>query len=236
MSGGDSIVAFDPAEEIYHGVPVGVEPTAEIAGLATGTARRDADEGTRARQVVAETIGVETLVADSPFSCQVWHERRTGDQIALLSWCEFESHRASVRVNDHGQFRIKAAFGASHGLGFLPSGRIGCIAMDLDVRAVDAANLPNGSGPVLSKNPWPQTLCAPSSKARIDRTPRPKAIGKVSPRNPGSQDVPNRCKHKPVVLRRSAYSATICQIPITADVRSIFLAAPKAARVNSNDL
>src|SRR5271170_3935406 len=74
VAGGESAVDFDPAEEVFDGVPVAVEFPAEDEGNLTVGARRNANERMGTGEVGAEALGVEALVRDDHLPMQGWDD------------------------------------------------------------------------------------------------------------------------------------------------------------------
>jgi hypothetical protein len=157
-------------------MPLAEEQLTEITGLAMGTLRMDENQGSCARRVESEVIGIEAFVANRPPSGQTRHEQRAGNHIAQPSRCAHEAHRSSARIPNHGQFRVEVAFGASDRPASLPSRSIRRIALDLDLSTVDAENLHKATCAVLVEHPRSKNGCQSSSKARKDRQSSPIAI------------------------------------------------------------
>jgi hypothetical protein len=118
----------------------------------------------------------------------------------------------------------------------LSANRIGTVSMHLDVRAIHAADSAKCRTSKLSKYSGPETRCAPSSEAGIDRAPGSKSVRKITPRDTCSKHIPYRRDHASVIPARSPSFVTRGHLPVSGTVRSIFLAAPKAARATPSDL
>jgi len=149
---------------------------------------------------------------------------------------KIESDCPADTVGDGGKLRIEASFGSSHSLRGLSANRIGTVSMHLDVRAVHAADSTKCCTSKLSKDSDPETRCTPSSEARLDRAPGSESIRKIPPRDAGAKHIPHGRDHASVIPARSSSFVTRGHLPASGAVRSIVLAAPKAARATPFDL
>src|SRR5262249_13788195 len=123
-------------------------------------------------------------------------------------------------------FAVETAFRTSKSLIFLASSWVGGVLMNFDVRRIQ---VPQFSFGVLGKkieNSGPDTLMSPAQPARINRTPRTKSAGNVTPGTSASQDVDHSFYHQPIILWRSATTAVGSRF--SKIVRLIFLAVPRA--------
>ena len=157
-------------------------------------------------------------------------------RVVALPRGERKSDCAAERIDRCGELGVEAALGASHRLGRLPADGVGAILVNFDMGAVHAADLPVGFGRKDRKQTCPQTRGAPAAEARANRTPRTKLPRQVAPRNPRSKYITDASDEGSIILRRPIASVTICQIPFSGRVRSIFLAAPTAAPATQSDL
>jgi hypothetical protein len=236
VTGSDSTVAFDTAEEVLDSVAMSVEAMTEVVVDPPGTARRDADHRAGAGQVGSKVRGIKTLVGEHPFASHVSDERGTGVRIVGLAGSEREGYRTTEGIDHRGKLGIEPTLGAAHRLGRLAAGGIGSVLVDFDMRAIHAANPPVGVGCENRKKAGPQTRGAPTTESSVNRSPWSKLPRQVPPWNPRAKHIPDARNHGAVILGRSTATATICQIPFSGVVRSIFLAAPIAAPVTQNDL
>lgn len=145
----------------------------------------------------------------------------------------FASHNT---VDHSGELRVEASLGSSHCLRSLSANRIGAVPMHLEVRAVHAADSAKFCTSKLSKDSGSETRCTPSSETRINRAPGAEMMRKVAPRNTRAKHIPHRRNHASVISVRSPSFVTRGHLPVSGAVRSIFLAAPRAARATPSDL
>jgi hypothetical protein len=82
----------------------------------------------------------------------------------------------------------------------------------------------------------PQATSAPSAKTCVDRIPRPKLLGQVSPLHPCSQDIVNPADHNTIIFGWSSARAIFSDTSGASIIRSIFLSAPRADQVKLDDL
>ncbi len=235
----DAAVTFNPAEEVFHHMAVPVKFAVEVDWRAPTTAGWDAGECAGSGEIPAEAVRIEAAIGDRPAAFQLRLKRCAGQKVMLLSRCEMQSNGSSNTV-DHGcELGVETALGAAHGLIRLSANRVRGVSVHLDVRAIDAPDLsgrPTSDG---LKQPRPQAGRTPSSESGVNRTPWTKARWQITPWDSGPQDVPNARDHEPIALRGPAARATIVtisRVPLSVRFRSIFLAAPKAARLTRNDL
>jgi len=232
VTGRDAAVALDPAEEVFDHMAVPVKFAVEVDRRAPATAGRYAGECAGIGEILAEAVRIEGAVRDRPSPFQKRLKRRAGPKIMLLSWREMETDCSPDTVHHGCELGVEAALGAPHGLIRLPTDRVRGVSVHLDVGAIDAPDLsdrPTGDG---IEQPRPEARCAPSPESGINRTPRTKAGWQITPRDSGSQDVPNAGDHEPIVLRRPAATVTtvpICQARVSRLVILIFLAGAKQA-------
>lgn len=236
IAGTDSAVAFDAAKEVFNRMTVPIKRPIETVGDTTGASRWNAYECAGVGEVVPEGIGVESTVTNDPMAAELRQQRFAGTQVVLGTGREMKADCTPDAV-DHGRkLGVESALCPTDRLGGLASRRVGSVLMNLDVRAVDAADSSARATAEGCDQTSPEPRSAPSSEAGVDGTPRAKFRRKVSPWHASPEDIPHRSDHKPVIFRRPASTVTICQIPTPGGVRSIFLAAPRAARVTPNDL
>jgi hypothetical protein len=139
-------------------------------------------------------------------------------------------------IHNCRQLRVETALSAPHGLIGLAADRVRGVSVNLDVGAVDTPDLPNRPAGDGIEQPRPQARSAPASEPSVNRASRTKAGWQITPWDSGSQDVPHAGDHESVILTRSASSIARGPLPIFGAVRSIFLAAPRAARATPSDL
>jgi hypothetical protein len=159
-------------------------------------------------------------------------KRRAGPKIMLLSWREMETDGSPDTVHHRGELGVETALGAPHGLMRLPADRVRGVSVHLDVRAVNAPDLSSCSTGNGVEQPRPEARRAPPSESAVNRTPRTKRGWQITPRDSGSQHVPDTRDHKSIVLRGPAAkvaTVTICQARVSRLLILIFLAGAKAA-------
>src|ERR1019366_1748257 len=183
---------------------------------------RDAGHRSSSANAMPEPIRLEGLLGNRPAAVQPGFERLAGPEVMLLSRSEIESDSPTATVDNTSVNRIKAHFRSSHCLPGLPANRIGTVPMNLDVRAVHAADPAKCCSAKLGKDNGPETRCTPSSKAGIGRTPGSKSAGKVSPRDTWAKHIPHRRDHASVIPPRSPSFVTRGHLPSCGADRSIF--------------
>lgn len=236
VAGGDSTMTFDASEVIFDRVPVSIKVAVEAIGNATGAFGRDADHRSAFCKALPETIRIEGLVGNRPAAVQTGLEGLAGPEIMFLSGSEVEADSPTDAVDHRRELRIEAAFRAPHRLQGLPANRIGTVAVNLDVRAVHAANPAKCSSTKLDEDLGPEAAGTPSSESSINRAPWTESRWKVPPGNTSAKDVPHGSDHAPVILSRPPSFVTIGPLPFLSVIGSIFLAAPRAARATPSDL
>jgi hypothetical protein len=236
IAGTDSAVAFDAAKEGFDRMTVSIKRPIEAVGDTTGASRWNAYECAGVGEVVAEGIGVESAITNDPMTAELRQQRFAGTQVVLGTGREMKADCTPDAVDHSCKLGVESALWPPDRLGGLASIRVGPVLMNLDVGAVDTAD-PSARATAEGRDQAsPEPRNAPSSEARVDGTPRAKLRRKVSPRHASPENIPHCSDHKPVIFRRPASIVTICQIPTSGGVRSIFLAAPRAARITPNDL
>ena len=233
---GDAPVALDAGEKILDSVAVPIKTSVEVELPSPAAAGWDADHAARAGHVTTEGVGIKAAISDGPLSAQMTLERRAGPQVVLLAGCKMEPNGAPNSIDDSGQLRIEPSLCAAHRLDGLAAPRIGAVAVNLDKGAIQAADLTVGRRAEFGEQSRPQSRCAPPSVSGVDRTPRAEPRREISPRHTGTEDIPHRGDHESVVFRGTPAFASAIRLPAPDVVRSIFLAAPTAARVTPNDL
>lgn len=232
----DPTVAFDASEEVFDRVPVSVETPIEVIGDTAAGLRRDADHCSALGKAEPKVFRIEGPVGDSPMTVKFDLERRARPQVVLRSRDDVESDSPSDAV-DHGrELCVETAFRASHCLPGLAANRIGSVPVYFDVRAVHTADPAKSCSAKLGEHAGPKAARTPSSETRVDRTPWTESGRKVPPGNSRPHDIPNGGNHASIIPGRSASFVTIGPLPFSGGVRSVFLAAPKAARAIPNDL
>jgi hypothetical protein len=235
----DAAVALDPAEEVFDHMAVPVKLAVEVDWRAPATAGWDAGECAGTGEISAEAGGIEAAVRDRPAPVQARLKRCAGTKIVLLSWREMQTNGSSDTVHHGCELGVEPALGAAHGLIRLSADRVRGVSVHLDVRAIDAPDLsgrPTSDG---LEQPRPQARRTPSSESGVNRTPWTKAGWQITPWDSGPQDIPDARDHESIALRGPAATVTIVtfsRVPPSVRFRSIFLAAPKAARLTRNDL
>jgi len=141
ITSGDATVAFDPGEEVFDRVALPVESAAELAGPAPARPGWDAGPHTLIVQPLAKVVCVESAVGEQPAVAQARQERGAGEQVVLRAGPHRQLHGPAQRVDCGGHLAVEAALDPTHRLARLAASRISAVSVDLDVRAVQAADL-----------------------------------------------------------------------------------------------
>lgn len=238
VASADPALRFDAAEEVFNLMALPVV-TAVEAGRPQPTAfGRDAATGALIAQIRPKDIGIEGLVGHDPATAHASQHREHGVLVVLLAGSQTEPNSPTTRIDDRRELGVQAAFGSAHRLRRLPAGRIGPVLMQLDVGAVKVPQLTLSPSRQQAEHPGEQASITPALVAGINRTPRHVALRKITPRHSRPQDVERSAEHHPVIIRRaaSAWHCVITPSPrFSRRIRSIFLAAPIAARGSTGD-
>jgi hypothetical protein len=236
IAGRDSAEAFDAAKEVFYSVAAPV--VAAVEPVAPGSPAFGSDAGPNVgnpkRRV--ERVRIEAAISDRVLVPKDWHQWKDRLEVVLLTRSQAEPDRSTHRVDHGGKLRVDPTFRAANGLERLPTRRIGSVLVKLDVRAINMAQLPRRITGKLLEEPGPEATRTPSSPSSIDRAPRTITSRQVAPRYARAQNVPDGCDHDAVILAWSASNVTRGHLRVLNRVRSIFLAAPKAALVTPIDL
>jgi len=238
VSSADSTLGFDAAKEVLDLMALPVVTAVETGRPQPTAFGRDAAAGVLGAQARPEDIGIEALVGHDPAMAHADQHWDHGVLVVLLARSQTESHRPPPRIDDRRELGVQAAFGPAHRLRRLSAGRIGSVLVQLDVGAVQVPQFALGPGRQQTEHPGKQPSVTPAAIAGIDRTPRSVTLRQITPRHSRPQDVEHRAEHYPVVFRR-ATSPRHCAITpsprFSRRIRSIFLAAPIAARGSTGD-
>jgi hypothetical protein len=236
IAGRNSTEAFDAAEEVLHSVAAPI--VAAVEPVAPGSPPLGSDAGPhmgKAKRRV-ERVRIEAAIGDRMLVSEDRQQRKDRLEVVLLTWGQTESNRPTQRVDDGGKLRVDASFRPANSLERLPTRRIGTVLVKLDVRAIEMAQLPRRITSKPLEELLPKSTRTPSSPSSVDRAPRSITSRQVAPWHSRAQNVPDGRDHDPVVLARSPSNVTRGPLRSLNLVRSIFLAAPKAAPVTPIDL
>jgi len=207
VSGADSPVALDAAEEVFDFMATAVVAAMECYRPQARPFWRDAHPCALSAQPRAECVGIEALVCDGSIPAQAGQKGLDGIQIVTLSSCQAERNGSSLTVHDCRQLRVDPPFRATDSLCGLAAARIRSVLVQLDMRAVNVTKLAFCGRRHEREHPSKKTRGAPTPKPCIHRSPWAEVRRQVTPRNTGAQDVENGADHKPIVLRRSSSQA-----------------------------
>jgi hypothetical protein len=236
IAGRDSTEAFDAAEEVFHSVAAPIVAAMEPVAPGSPPLWSDAgpNMGNAKRRV--ECVRIEAAIGDRMLVSQERQQREDRLEVVLLTRGEAEPNWATQRVDHGGKLRVDASFRPANSLERLPTRRVGSVLVKLDMRAIKMAQLPRRITGKLLEELLPQSTRTPSSPSSVDRAPRTITSRQVAPRHSRAQNVPDGSDHDAVVLAWSPSNVTRGQVRFLDLVRSIFLAAPKAAPVTPIDL
>ncbi len=239
VASGDSAVGLNPAKEVFDLVAMPVVTAMVACRLESVPARRDAGSAAMGQQVRTEGRRIEALVGDNPAFTAVSQQRQNGMLIVARAALQANRHRSATSVNQGGKLGVQAALRATDRLGGLSTRRVGPMLVQLDVRAIKVTEAANGSARQLEQRSTEQSLAAPSPKPTIYRLPLSKVAGQIAPRASGAHDKNDSAEDQTVIPWRPSLPLDCANLPsalFLARIRSIFLAAPSAAPVSTNDL
>ena len=198
----DATMAFDAAEEVFDFVPPPIIAAMERRRATARTLWRDADPSVLATQSRTKVVGVEAFVADDTPLPQATKQRFDGEEIVALALSQSECDGAPTTLDDGRQLGVDPSLGSADGLCRLSAAGIRTILVQLDVGTIDIAQFPLRALRDSREQAGEQSYRAPTSEARVDRTPRTKALWQIAPRNAGAQDVEHGREHDFIVLGR----------------------------------
>ena len=238
VAGGDSAMGFDATEEVFDLPAVAVVATMKTNRVTTAALGRDTRTAALAVQPCAKVICIESPVCHQTVPAGRPQHRESGEEIVALTAIQAYGEGATPSIDHRGELCIESTLGPAHRLGGLATPRIGAMLVELDVRAVEVSQRADGLAAKLSKNASEQALAAPQPEPAVDGLPFAVSFGEISPRTAGAQHEKNTAENQTVILSRSSSpsSGTSCNSPAARAIRSIFLAAPSAARESSVDL
>ena len=224
VAGGDSPVAFDSAKEIFDSMAASV--ITEVEGMTPSAPSLGTDTSTSAvlLQNAVKGIRVETSISHDLESLQVGQKRANRLEVVALAGGKAQADRSSMGVDHCRQLRIHTAFGAAHRLGGLPTGGIRTVLMKFDMGTIKVPQSPGGLLGEHGEQLRPKSDGAPTSPARVDRTPGAELCGHVPPRTARAQYIPDRRDHQPIILWRAATEAPISRVRLSRPITLIFLA------------
>ncbi len=213
IASADAAVALEAAKEVFDMVT----PTVVAAMKSRGPAARAFWRNTHACALPAksgaERIRIERFVGHGAAAAQTGQERLDCIQIVALASGQSKRHGAPVTFHNRRQFGVNAALGASDCLRGLPAARIGAGLMQLDMRAVDVAQLAFRVSRHQCEDAREESGGTPAAETRVDRTPRTKPRRQIAPRDPGAQDEEHRRDHEPVIFRWPATAPHCANLP-----------------------
>ena len=236
VASADAATTFDASEEIFDYVAMSIGDLGIVildpVCLSWGNARRRAE----AEEFFAKGLRIEAAVREGQATSEFVHQRFHGPEIVPVAGHEIESDGPAQSIDDRRQFRVRASLGFTNGLSAGAADCVRGILMNLDVRAVHAAHRAAGIAREQREHLQPKATSAPATKPGVDRRPRTKLLGQVSPRLSRPQDEVDAAHHDAVVLRRPAADSQSGYTSSAGAIRSIFLSAPRADRSEPNDL
>jgi len=201
-TGADATMAFDAAEEVFDFVPAPIVAPMERRRTTARTLWRDADACVLATQSRAKVVGVKAFVADDTPLPQATEQGFDGEEIVALALSQSECDGAPTTLDDGRQLGVDPSLGSADGLCRLSAAGVRPILVQLDVRTIDIAQFPFRALRDSREQAGEQAHGAPTSEARVDRTPRTKAFRQIAPRNAGAQDVEHGGEHDFIALGR----------------------------------
>ena len=239
VASADAALGFDAAEEVLNVMTAFVVAAVEPGRMPAAAFWRDTATGALGVQTGAKDVGVKALVGHDPAVAHAGQHREHGMLVVLLARGETDRQGASSRINDRRELGVQAAFGPAHRLRGLTAPGIGSVLVQFDVGAVKVPQLPFGASGQDREHPSEQSTVTPAAVARIDRTPRSVARRKITPGHARAQHEEHGTEHHPVVFGRPTPAGRCAITPsprFSRRIRSIFLAAPSAARGSTADL
>lgn len=231
-------MGFDATEEIFHLPTVAIVAAMEANTMMTTALGRDTRTGALAEQPRAEIIRIEPPVRHQAVSPGRPQHRESGEEIVALTAVQGDGEGATPTIDYRGELGVETTLGSAHRLSRLSTPRIGTMLMEFDMRAVEVSQRADGLAAKLRQDAGEQTLAAPQPEPAVDGLPLAVTLGEVAPRTARAKHEKNPTEDQSVIFSRSSAppSGTICSSPAARAIRSIFLAAPNAARVSSVDL
>jgi len=239
VTGANAALGFDPTKEVFNPMPSSVVTAMEPTRMAPAAFGRDAATGVLLVQPEPKDVRVEAFVGHDPTVAHPGEQGQDRMLVMLLARGQTDPDRSASGIHDRRQFGVQSTFGPAHRLGRLSSRRIGPVLMQLDVRAVQVTQFTLRVDREQCEHLGKQPGVAPSSITSVNRTPRAKAGRQIPPRHAGSQHIKDGAEHKAVILGRPTPGSHCANLPnptFSRPIKSIFLAAPIAARVTTADL
>ena len=140
-AGGDAVVAFDASEEVFDLVTPAVNGLIPGKGVFSVAAWRDAGEPTQLVDQDAKFVVIEAFVADEEALSEPLSHGHSGVLLGGLARKEHDGNDVAVFIDGGGELGIEATFGFANALIERASDGALTILMDLDVGAVDEADL-----------------------------------------------------------------------------------------------
>ena len=186
-----------------------------------------------------ESRRIEAFVGDNPATPAMAQQRQNRVLIVAGAAIQANRHRSTAGIHQGGKLGVKSALRPADRLGGLPTHGVGPVLMQLNVRAVEVAKAADRFAGQLGHQPAEQPFAAPSPKPAIYRLPVAKAPRQIAPRTSRPQDKDNPAQCQTLIPGRPPSLTHCANLPsalFLARIRSIFLAAPSAARISTNDL
>ncbi len=239
VTSADAALGFDAAKEVLNVMTTLVVSAMEARRMPPTAFWRDAATGSLGVQSGAKDVGVKALVGHDPAVSHAGQHRKDGVLIVLLAGRETNRQGPPAGIDNRRELGVQPTFGPAHRLRSLAAPRIGSVLMQFDVRAVQVPQFAFSACGQDREHPSEQPAVTPAAVTRIDRTPRSVTRRQIPPRHARAQDKKHGTEHHPVIFGRptTARHCAITPSPrFSRRIRSIFLAAPIAARVSTADL
>jgi len=228
IPGTHASVTFDSSKEILNDVAMFVESFGEVVLDTTRFSWWNTGGYPGSGQVLPKAFRIEAAVCDNPAASEGADQSCDRTEVMAVSGNEVQPHSTSKTIDDRSQFRVRTTFGFTDRLHSSSTRGIGGVLVNLDVATVDAAQLAARAGDQLLMHLGPELCLAPSTEARIDRTPRTELLWQVTPRQTRSKYIKDSAHHDAVVFRWSAAGVLRGHTSCAGVIRSIFLSAPRA--------
>ena len=227
---------FDPTEEILDLMAAPVVAAMKAGRLPAAAFGRDAAAGALGVKSGPKDIGIEALVGHDPVTAQTPPQWSHGEHVVLRAGGQGDRDGAAMLIGDGGELGIQSTFSPPDRLRQLPTRRIGPVLMQLDVRTIQVSQPAFGTPGQSRQQTGPQATRRPASPARVDRTPRAVLCRHISPRTPGTQHIPNRGHHDPIIKRRPSPNCAIRPSPGFVPTQLNFFSRFHSDCANSNRL
>jgi hypothetical protein len=232
----DSAAALDTAKKVFDDVAVAIEQFGEVMLNPTRNTGRNAGSRSTSDDFLTKVLRVESTICDNPAIGEFVQQRIDRSEIVTVSGYQMQTDRSTQAIHDGGQLGIHPALGLPNCLSGSTTGSVRCVLMDLDVRAIDAAQRAARVSGEQGEHLRPTLTFAPTAEPGVHGGPGAKLLRQVTPWLSSTQNKVHSTHHDPVVLRRPSANSTSGDTSSAGFIRSIFLSAPRADRAKPNDL